>query len=302
MDKWQKLGDLISSKNYSRTNLMLILGGWYTMLDCHAAIPDNSASLYNAVMRAIAMLKIQSEKDERPVFLDALRCVLNENCFSVTALNQFLREVQVPYHYVLSKGESLQSGEFRQGYARKPSTKERTKFNRIFISHSSDDQEMVRAFVTLLESIGLGPNEIFCSSLVEYGVKLDDNIINAMFRELSGKKSHVIYMLSTSYYDSPICLNEMGAAWIMRHNYTSILLPGTEFKEIAGAIDAWRIGIKLDGEQDSVRNRLMELRNTLQKEFGLRPINEMTWNRKVGDFLEKIDMLSHKACENLHNA
>lgn len=295
MDKWQKLRDIISSKNYSRTDLMLILEGWYTLLDCHAAIPNNSASLHNAVMRAISMMKMQSERDDNSIFLKALRYILNEDSFSATALNQFLKEVQVPYHYVLPKGEPLQRGEFRQGYDRKPPIKKRTKFNRIFISHSSKDQEMVRAFVTLLESIGLGPNEIFCSSLDEYGVRLDDNIINAMFRELSGKKSHVIFMLSKNYYDSPICLNEMGAAWIMRHNYTSILLPGTEFKEIAGSIDAWRIGIKLDGEQDSVKNRLIELRDILQKEFELRQINEMTWNRKVGDFLEKIDTLSHKA-------
>ena len=55
-------------------------------------------------------------------------------------------------------------------------------------------------------------------------------------------------MLSDNYYKSPACLNEMGAAWVLKKEYRSILLPGFDYKEIEGAINPRKIGIKLDDD------------------------------------------------------
>ena len=38
-------------------------------------------------------------------------------------------------------------------------------------------------------------------------------------------------------------MNEMGAAWVLKNDYTTILLPGFEFNEIKGAINPRQIGL-----------------------------------------------------------
>lgn len=43
---------------------------------------------------------------------------------------------------------------------------------------------------------------------------------------------HVVYILSKDYYSSAASLNEMGAAWEMKHKWTGILLPGFQFNQL----------------------------------------------------------------------
>lgn len=120
------------------------------------------------------------------------------------------------------------------------------------------------------------------------GYPWGENIVDTIKNRLFGKKVHVIFMLSQNYYTSVMCLNEMGAAWILQHTYTSILLPGYEYRNIKGAIDAGKVGIKLDGDPAELRARLIQLRNQIQKEFRLPPMDEITWNRKLDYFMNCI--------------
>jgi hypothetical protein len=88
-------------------------------------------------------------------------------------------------------------------------------------------------------------------------------------------------------------MNEMGAAWVLQHNYTSILLPKFDFKDIKGVIDQMRISIKLDSDIRELRPRLNELRDKMIIELGL---NETTasrikWERHRDDFIEKVNSL-----------
>lgn len=162
------------------------------------------------------------------------------------------------------------------------------KFDCLFISHSCEDRKISDAFVEFMESIGLSQNQIFYSSMPEHGIPLGENIVDAIKSKLFGKKVHVIFMLSQNYYTSVMCLNEMGAAWILQHTYTSILLPGYEYRNIKGAIDAGKIGIKLDGDPAELRARLIQFRSQIQEEFCLPPIDEITWNRKLDNFMNYI--------------
>lgn len=161
-------------------------------------------------------------------------------------------------------------------------------YDRVFISHAYQDRNVVQAFVELLEDIGLGPDEIFYSSLAEYGVAHGENIADAIKREFMDKKIYVVFMLSENYYQSAMCLNEMGAAWVLQRAYSSVLLPGFEYRSIKGAIDAGRIGMKLDGDEMELKSRLIEFRNLIQEGLGLKKLDERIWNRKVEDFLKKI--------------
>ena len=92
-------------------------------------------------------------------------------------------------------------------------------------------------------------------------------------------------MLSENYYNSVACLNEMGAAWVLQASYTSLLLPGFDYSEIRGGINAGRISIKLDSDEREAFARLTELKDKIQSGFNLKRIDERKWNRKVYEFL-----------------
>ena len=94
-------------------------------------------------------------------------------------------------------------------------------------------------------------------------------------------------MLSKNYYESPACLNEMGAAWVLKKDYRSILLPGFEFKDMTGAINPYNIAIKL--EDDKLRNKLNDIKIQFQNFFGLKKIDEHDWDRIRYKFIKKIN-------------
>jgi len=160
---------------------------------------------------------------------------------------------------------------------------------KIFISHSSKNEKYVKAFVELLESIGLNEKHIFCSSLPGYNVPLGENIYKYLRKQFTDYSLHLILILSKDYYSSPASLNEMGAGWVLQTKSTVLLLPDFDFSDIKGTIDSHRIGIKLDN--DDLLPRLSELRDQLIETFNLNKINEAKWNRYVKNFSEEIRRL-----------
>ena len=108
---------------------------------------------------------------------------------------------------------------------------------KIFISHATKDKDYVAALVNLLEDIGLRESQVFCSSASGYNIPLDEDIYDYLKEQFNEFDLHVILVLSDHYYESVASMNEMGAAWVLQKKYTTILLPGFEFKEIRGAIN-----------------------------------------------------------------
>lgn len=167
------------------------------------------------------------------------------------------------------------------------------KPHKIFISHSSKDADYVEAFVGLLEILGLHEDEIICSSIPPYCIPLDNKVYDWLVNEFQQSDLHVVYALSDAYYNSAASLNEMGAAWAMKHKWTGILMPGFSFDKIDGCIDKTQISIKLDDEDKRTLNfRLEELKNILTQEFGLRSMSSSVWERRRDEFLEKIALIT----------
>ena len=98
---------------------------------------------------------------------------------------------------------------------------------------------------------------------------------------------YVIFMLSKNYYNSSACLNEMGAAWVLKSDYTSVLLPGFSYQKIEGAVNPNKIGFKLDDEDESLKRRLGELIHILAERTD-KSIPEMRWERKRNNFIKDI--------------
>lgn len=168
---------------------------------------------------------------------------------------------------------------------------ETKKTSKIFISHSSRDLAFVQPLVELFEHIGLNPENMFCSSVAGYNVPLDSNIYNYLKEQFQSYDLRVIFILSENYYNSPASLNEMGAAWVLQHKYTSILIPQFDFRDVKGVIDQMRISIKLDSEKYELKARLNELRDMLVDEIGLKlsPSSQNIWERHRDEFVDKVN-------------
>jgi len=164
----------------------------------------------------------------------------------------------------------------------------RKMYDKVFISHSNSDKKYVTALVDFLEDIGMGKDNIFCTSIANYGVPINEDFEKRIKEQFLNHDIYVIFVLSDHYYRSPACLNEMGATWILQKDYTTVLLPGFEGKNIVGAINPRKIGIKLDDDKADIKERLKQLRDELKASFGLRTIEEREWDRRVGEFLNKI--------------
>ena len=174
---------------------------------------------------------------------------------------------------------------------------------KIFISHATKDKDYVAAIVNLLESLGFIEDEIICSSIPPYCIPLDNSVFDWLANKFQHCDLHVIFALSKTYYRRPVCLNEMGAAWAMKHRWTAILLPGFEFNEISGCIDPAQVSIKLDDtNKDTLNYRLGELKDNLISEFGLRKISPSFWEKKRNEFLKHIEEVIQKKEQEENNA
>ena len=84
---------------------------------------------------------------------------------------------------------ALLKSDFESDDSELSDSSEENQINKIFVSHSSKDVKVVEEFVDLLETIGLDSNQIFCSSLSDYGIPLGENFIECLKSELSDSKS-----------------------------------------------------------------------------------------------------------------
>lgn len=119
---------------------------------------------------------------------------------------------------------------------------------RIFISHSRKDSVFGDAIVKLLRGIGLTQNQIIYTSDPSCGIPPGQNIFNYLRDQISDD-TYMLYLLSDNYYDSIVCLNEMGAAWVRQTDALMLLLPGFDTsnpKFQNGVSDPYKMAVKVD--------------------------------------------------------
>lgn len=103
----------------------------------------------------------------------------------------------------------------------------------VFISHSSEDKDLIQRFIenVLVLGLGLHTDDIAFTSHEVYGVEPGDSIIRYIKNKITAA-SVVLIMISHHYKKSEVCLNEMGAAWAHGHNCLSVILPDADFKNL----------------------------------------------------------------------
>ncbi len=163
---------------------------------------------------------------------------------------------------------------------------------RIFISHSSKDVDYVAKIVNLLDGMGLNQTQLFCSSLPGYDIPIDTNIFDYLRNQFLAFNLHVIFIHSDNYYQSPVSLNEMGAAWTLRSAVTSILLPGFEFEQMTGVVNNKTTAIKLDRTKLELKDKLNQLYSKIVEEFSLTKKADIIWEQKRDAFINEVQQIS----------
>ncbi len=157
----------------------------------------------------------------------------------------------------------------------------------VFISHSYKDIAFVEALVDLLEGIGLDENTLFCSSIPGYWINLGKDIYKALLSLFTDRSLYVIFVQSPNFYNSPVSLNEMGAAWALKTNYCSILTHEMEFSAMTAVVNSHEVAIKVNNAD--AKPRLTELKNSILEFLGKPSISDIFWERKRDKFLQAVD-------------
>lgn len=162
------------------------------------------------------------------------------------------------------------------------------KTPKIFISHSSKDQQYAELMIDLLHGMGQCDwnNSVFCSSIAGYDIPLRSRIFDHIKKQFDAHELYVLFLLSKNFYDSPASLNEMGATWITNQPYCMILLPGFSFDHIKGVVDPTAISINLNQIQNW--SQLNKLRDDILKFLKIETYDQNEWERKRNQFINAI--------------
>ena len=165
------------------------------------------------------------------------------------------------------------------------------KFPKLFVSHANLDSEYCNALVDLIINIGIKREDIFYSSFDETGVRLGEDFLDFIRNEFTNERNvFVLFMLSNSFYESKVCLAEMGAAWVKACDYLPILIPPTSFEDIIGVIKPSKNSMIINNS-----SKLEELKEKLEIMFQVEnKISAQAWLRKKSEYLDKVNLLISK--------
>ena len=176
----------------------------------------------------------------------------------------------------------------------KSSTMKSNKKPLVFISHRSTQEAFVTALVNLLENCGFSKENLFCSSVPGFNIGLGEDIIETLKEKFVEYDLYVLYVLSTDFFESAYCLNEMGAAWALQVKYDIIATRTLNEKKIEGVISKTKTRISFKDTPLQLEDRMIQLRDKLLTFASLPKIEEINWRRY---YLAFQDQISHGVVE-----
>ncbi|QUC66924.1 toll/interleukin-1 receptor domain-containing protein [Aristaeella hokkaidonensis] len=159
---------------------------------------------------------------------------------------------------------------------------------KIFISHRSKDVEYAAAMVDFLEDLGVSSRYIVCTSVPDHLIPNGKRIYEWLREQFTNYDLHMLFLLSDNYYESPDCLNEMGAAWVTKADSDIILLPGFSPDKIRGCIGQDMMAVYCDGDDEILMDRIKQLRDKVCGEFELNKPDDRRWGRIRDALLKKL--------------
>lgn len=159
---------------------------------------------------------------------------------------------------------------------------------KIFLSHRSVDKQYGDCIERLLVGIGVSNEQLIYSSHPLHKIPLNQNIYDYLRSNLQ-QPIFMIILWSNDYLESPACLNEMGAIWVMQSDYTNIYTPNFAFgnpKYHECAVDTRKMGAVLNGDAHC-KASMREFIDTICNYLSLAP-DEQTIMHYLDSFIEEI--------------
>lgn len=162
----------------------------------------------------------------------------------------------------------------------------------MFISHKKEDKAYADALVSLINFIvGSDGDKIFCSSIPGYGIKQSHGIMNEMKAQFDNHEIFMVVIHSPRYYQSAICLNEMGAAWVLGTKFSSFMTKDCEYSHMKGVINKEQICINLKDEPGTLNAHLNDFKNDLISIFKAGHLDENKWENARERFVNEVKAL-----------
>lgn len=154
------------------------------------------------------------------------------------------------------------------------------KKGKIFISHATKNHEVVAKFCDLILQNALQINttkEVFNTSLEGSKPKTGQDFRECIKEELINAKL-VLQFISKEYKESEVCLNEMGAAWVLSDNVFPLMIEEDEYE--IGFIHKTNQQIQLHNT-----NHIFKLIDDLKTKGIVEDFNLERLNQKIHEFV-----------------
>ena len=151
---------------------------------------------------------------------------------------------------------------------------------RVFVSHASEDEELATALIECLRlGTGLTAEHFFYTSRAGTGVPPGSDFIEHIREQMLGTPL-VIQIITPSYFQSPFCMAELGAQWILGRDCFPLIVAPMTYEELEGVLGKVQAG-RIDEEAD-----LDVLYDRLRKVFAVDPPTA-EWGVQRRRFLER---------------
>lgn len=166
---------------------------------------------------------------------------------------------------------------------------------KVFISHKSEDSFFATELIRLLRLyIGAETDLFFCSSVPGYEIDLGKRFLPEIKKQFNEYELLTIIIHSPRYYQSPVCLNEMGASWILETEHYSFLTADCDFNHLKGVIDDKEIAIKVNALD--AKNRMNAFLQKVLRFLGL-PELDFSDHRVLSRWEEDRDEFLSAVCK-----
>lgn len=171
---------------------------------------------------------------------------------------------------------------------------ENNKTPKIFISHKSEDRFFSDALVNLINFIiGSDGDKIFCSTIPGYGIRQAHSIMDDLKAQFDNYNIYMIIIHSPRYYKSAVCLNEMGASWVLGTKFSSFVTKDCANELMCGVINRSNICIDFKEDIKMLKAHLNDFKNDLMSFFDKKTINENKWETARDKFVEEVNEIKN---------
>ncbi|WP_410604858.1 TIR domain-containing protein [Amycolatopsis sp. lyj-90] len=159
-----------------------------------------------------------------------------------------------------------------------------TESNKVFISHAASDRPLADLLRDTLILGGVPEDRVFYSSARSSGIPSGQDVRSHLREELR-KSSLVIELVSETFLSRPMCLMELGGAWVLEKPTYPVVVPPLTRQEATQKIGDVHIGIL--GSESEIDEFFDELSVRLSSDSGI-VVKTTSWNRAARFFKEQI--------------